>query len=147
MRFVLCLLLVIASEADEGVALRTGTLVRVARPLLVLVAVAPVFALLLGGFERRWMDDDGFINLRIVRNLLHGLGPVFNLDERVEAGTSPLWLGVVAILGALGIRLEHAAVFAGIALSGAGLILAQNGALRLNGGRSRSLGERPAGRW
>jgi arabinofuranosyltransferase len=88
------------------------------------------------------MDDDGFINLRIVRNLLQGAGPVFNVDERVEAGTSPLWLALVALLGKAGARLEYGAVFAGITLTIAGLLLAQDGALQLNGDGAGSLVER-----
>ncbi len=71
------------------------------------------------------MDDDGFINLRIVRNWIHGHGPVFNVDERVEAATSPLWLGLLALLGELRISLELGAVFAGIVLTVAALLLAQ----------------------
>lgn len=44
-----------------------------------------------GGWQRRWMSDDGLIVLRTVRNLLAGNGPVFNAGERVEANTSTLW--------------------------------------------------------
>ena len=65
-------------------------------------AVGVVWVLLGASFawavwSRRWMSDDGFINLRIVDNLLSGHGPVFNIGERVEAGTSPLWLAVLAL--------------------------------------------------
>jgi arabinofuranosyltransferase len=116
-------------EADRP---RTERAALRARVLSALLVAAPAAGVLLGGFARRWMDDDGFINLRIVRNLLHGAGPVFNVGERVEAGTSPLWIGLLAILGGLGIRLEHAAVFTGIALAVAGVVLAEDGASRLN---------------
>lgn len=44
-----------------------------------------------GGWQRRWMSDDGLIVLRTVRNLLAGNGPVFNAGERVETNTSTLW--------------------------------------------------------
>ncbi|MDB4977602.1 MAG: hypothetical protein JWN48_5943 [Myxococcaceae bacterium] len=108
---------------------------------LVLVLV-PTGIMLAMAYERRWLDDDGFINLRIVRNLLHGNGPVFNLDERVEAGTSPLWLGVLALLGALGARLEDASVYTGIALAGLAVLLAQDAASRLHAAPGSSLRER-----
>lgn len=39
--------------------------------------------------------DDSYIFLRYARNLANGLGPVFNVGERVEGYTSPLWLVVV----------------------------------------------------
>lgn len=99
---------------------------------------APAAFLLVMAFERRWMDDDGFINLRVVRNLLHGAGPVFNVDERVEAVTSPLWIAILATLGALGVRLEYAAVFAGIALTVSAVLLAQRAASRLDAPRAAS---------
>jgi arabinofuranosyltransferase len=43
------------------------------------------------------MDEDAYINLRIVDQILAGHGPVFNAGERVEAATSPLWLGVLVV--------------------------------------------------
>jgi arabinofuranosyltransferase len=108
--------------------LTSAPMQRVARVVLWL---APVVVFSAGGFARRWMDDDGFINLRIVRNLLRGHGLVFNLGDRVEAGTSPLWIGFMALLGATHVPLEAAAVYAGIALSTSGLVLAMRGADRL----------------
>lgn len=64
--------------------------------------------------SQRWIHDDGFINLRIVQNVVAGHGPVFNVGERVEAGTSPLWLGLLSIVHGLGAPLEWGAVVAGI---------------------------------
>ena len=63
-----------------------------------------------GGWQRRWMSDDGLIVLRTVRNLLAGNGPVFNAGERVEANTSTLWQYII-YLGALvsDLRLESIA--------------------------------------
>lgn len=98
---------------------------RLARTAIVL-APASVFAS--GAWARRWMDDDGFITLRVVRNLLHGHGPVFNVGDRVEACTSALWIGVLAILGAVGAPLEGSAVYGGIVLSVAGVLLAMHAA-------------------
>ena len=101
----------------RGVALR--------RAAAVALAAAPAILLLAAAIDRRWMNEDGFINLRVIRNWLEGHGPVFNLDERVEATTSPLWLMVLALLGRIGIRLEYAAAFGGIALTIVGLALGQ----------------------
>ncbi|WP_018180430.1 flagellar motor control protein ZomB [Jongsikchunia kroppenstedtii] len=53
------------------------------------LVVAIMFAI--GGWQRRWIADDGLIVLRTVRNLLAGNGPVFNKGERVEANTSTAW--------------------------------------------------------
>ncbi|MBS1838665.1 MAG: hypothetical protein JST64_13315, partial [Actinobacteria bacterium] len=71
-------------------------------------------------WSRRWMSDDGFINLRIVDNILSGHGPVFNVGQRVEAGTSPMWLAVLAtgraVLGRW-LRVEWVTVALGTACS------------------------------
>jgi arabinofuranosyltransferase len=43
-----------------------------------------------------WLGDDAFITLRVVWNLIHWYGPVFNPGERVQAYTHPLWMLVLA---------------------------------------------------
>ena len=111
------------------------------------VVLVPTSITLVMAYQRRWLDDDGFINLRIARNLLDGHGPVFNLDERVEAGTSPLWLALVSLLGALGVRLEDSSVFTGIALTVLAVLVAQDGAGRLYAPTGSSLHTRLGLRW
>jgi len=39
-----------------------------------------------------WISDDGFISLRVVENVLAGRGLTWNVDERVQVFTHPLWL-------------------------------------------------------
>ncbi len=51
--------------------------------LLLLVAVVMV--------RLTWISDDAAITFRSVLNLTHGYGPNFNLDERVQSYTHPLW--------------------------------------------------------
>ncbi len=93
----------------------------------------PLVFYAIAAWSRRWMSDDGYIYLRVVRQLLDGNGPVYNHGERVEAATSPLWVGLLA--GAKGVfrpvDLPWLAVVLGLALSIAGLALAQWGAHRL----------------
>lgn len=108
-----------------GIGARAGRLAGLA------LAVAPTAAIVALGYERRWVTDDGFIYFRIVQNVLAGHGPVFNAGERVEAGTGPLWVGLLALWGALGGRLEVGAVGTGLLFSGLGLIAAQAGARAL----------------
>ena len=82
----------------------------------------PVVVLAIGAYQHRWLTDDGFINLRIVRQMEAGHGPVFNVGERVEAGTSILWLLWLLIADVLlPFRLEHLAAYSGIALTLAGM--------------------------
>jgi arabinofuranosyltransferase len=85
------------------------------------------------GWDRRWIGDDGFINIRIANNLISGFGPVFNIDERVEAGTSPLWIFLIALPGYVGLRIETWIVVQGIVYSMLGLALALLSSLRFDG--------------
>ncbi len=44
-----------------------------------------------------WISDDAQITLRSVLNLLHGYGPNFNIAERVQAYTHPIWFILLAL--------------------------------------------------
>ncbi|HEY5173267.1 MAG TPA: hypothetical protein VIK54_16205, partial [Acidimicrobiia bacterium] len=61
----------------------------------------PALMIAIGGWQHRWMDEDAFINLRIVDQIFAGHGPVFNAGERVEASTSTLWIVVLVVGRAL----------------------------------------------
>ena len=39
-----------------------------------------------------WVSDDGYITFRSIENWFHGYGLVFNVGERVQTFTHPLWL-------------------------------------------------------
>src|SRR3954470_22006799 len=77
----------------------------------------PASMILVGGWSHRWMDEDAFINFRIVDQIFAGHGPVFNAGERIEASTSSLWLVVLvagrAVFGAFA-SMEWIALFAGL---------------------------------
>jgi len=55
-------------------------------PLLLLLAYAIVLV------RTAWMCDDAFITLRTVDNFVQGYGLVWNVGERVQAYTHPLWM-------------------------------------------------------
>ncbi|HET6290596.1 MAG TPA: hypothetical protein VFG15_28110 [Amycolatopsis sp.] len=83
-------------------------------------------------WRRRWMSDDGLIVLRTVRQILAGNGPVFNIGERVEANTSPLWTAVLSVFGLIpGVPLEWISAITGLLFSVAGLFFGLDGARRL----------------
>ncbi|MGH9012336.1 MAG: hypothetical protein ACRDZ1_00090 [Acidimicrobiia bacterium] len=104
------------------------------------VLAGPVLLLAQRAWAQRWLSDDGFIHLRVVRELVSGNGPVFNAGERVEASTSPLWVFLLAVGDVLTpVRLEWLAVLSGIALTLVGVVLAVLGARLL--ARVRSAGE------
>jgi arabinofuranosyltransferase len=89
----------------------------------------PVVVLAAQAWDHRWIADDGFINFHIVDQIAAGNGPVFNAGQRVEAFTSPLWLGVLAVGELLTpVRLEWFAVWVGLIATAAGLAFAIAGA-------------------
>ena len=52
-----------------------------------------------------WLCDDIFITFRAVDNFLKGYGPVWNVGERVQAYTHPLWYALLVI--GIGIFKHH----------------------------------------
>jgi arabinofuranosyltransferase len=50
-----------------------------------------------------FLQDDSFITYRYARNVIRGVGPVFNPTERVEGYTNFLWLMLLSALGILGV--------------------------------------------
>lgn len=65
---------------------------------LPLLALALCLALVVW---KAWMCDDAFISLRTVDHFVHGRGLRWNLDERVQAYTHPLWVLVLSVPYAL----------------------------------------------
>ncbi|WP_307817253.1 flagellar motor control protein ZomB [Nocardia acididurans] len=99
---------------------------------------AALFAI--GGWERRWIADDGLIVLRTVRNLLAGNGPVFNAGERVEANTSTAWTYIVWFFSWLTqARLEYVVLGIALTLSVGAIVFAMLGTARLWGGTAAQL--------
>jgi arabinofuranosyltransferase len=68
---------------------------------LSLILLAMVLFGALASIFYAYTVDDAFITFRYARNLVVGLGPVFNPGERVEGYTSLLWMLLMAIVQAL----------------------------------------------
>lgn len=45
-----------------------------------------------------WISDDAYITIKSVLNFVNGYGPTFNIDERVQAYTHPLWFLLISAL-------------------------------------------------
>ncbi|MGK8488004.1 flagellar motor control protein ZomB [Nocardia asiatica] len=94
----------------------------------------------IGGWQRRWIADDGLIVLRTVRNLLAGNGPVFNEGERVETNTSTAWTYLVWFFSWLTqARLEYVVLGVALTVSLAAVAFAMLGSARLWGGTGAGL--------
>ncbi|MEV6770996.1 flagellar motor control protein ZomB [Nocardia sp. NPDC051030] len=118
-------------SADDSVARSS----RLSRIIFVggILLTATLFAA--GGWQRRWIADDGLIVLRTVRNLMAGNGPVFNAGERVEANTSTVWTYLVWFFSWLTqARLEYVVLGIALTLSVLAVVFAMLGTARLWGG-------------
>jgi hypothetical protein len=58
--------------------------------------LVPVLIVVIGAWIYRWVDEDAFIDFRMIDNLLAGHGLVYNLGERVEVDSDPLWIFTLA---------------------------------------------------
>ena len=70
---------------------------RMCQPFLLMTLLAAA-AMLLG---TAWMSDDAFITMRTIDNFVNGYGLRYNVAERVQAFTHPLWLMVLTPFYAL----------------------------------------------
>lgn len=94
-----------------------------------------------GGWQRRWIADDGLIVLRTVRNLIAGNGPVFNAGERVEVNTSAAWTYVVWLPSWItGAQIEYVVLAITLIFSVAAVAMVMLGAGRLQRHRRRFTG-------
>lgn len=71
-------------------------LVRAIRPSACIAALWLTYAFAV--YRTAWLSDDAFITLRTVSNALHGDGLCWNVAERVQTYTHPLWM--FCLLGA-----------------------------------------------
>ncbi|WP_051852668.1 hypothetical protein [Streptomyces aureocirculatus] len=122
-----------------------GRFAAVRTPLRWALCLAPAVLILVAGYRRRWMSDDGHIYVRTVRQILAGNGPVFNAGERAESSTGTLWQWLLVLAGLPGADIATAAVYGGLLLTAAGFALAAWGAVRLHDGGAVPGGAVPGG--
>jgi arabinofuranosyltransferase len=70
-----------------------------------------------------WVSDDAYITFRTVENIVDGFGPRWNVTERVQAYTHPLWLGFLLAGRLLHAELYFIAIGLGVAMSAGALAL------------------------
>jgi arabinofuranosyltransferase len=64
-----------------------------------------------------WLCDDAYISFRTADNILNGYGPVWNVGERVQAFTHPLWLALCTVAFAITSNVYFTAIALGIMLT------------------------------
>lgn len=62
--------------------------------LVLLVALSCLYVALV--FFAAWLSDDAYITFRTIDNFINGFGLRWNVDERVQSYTHPLWLLVLS---------------------------------------------------
>ena len=72
-----------------------------ARRVLVFVGCL-VFGVLL--IRTAWLDDDAYITFRTVDNVLHGYGLRWNVVDRVQAYTHPLWMMAMTVSSSMSVN-------------------------------------------
>lgn len=63
---------------------------RVTRPRALVGCVVALYVALV--VKDAWLSDDAYITFRSVFNFVNGYGPTWNVDERVQSFTHPLWM-------------------------------------------------------
>jgi arabinofuranosyltransferase len=70
-----------------------------------------------------WVCDDAYITFRTIDNFVHGHGPTWNIDERVQSFTHPLWMLLVAAFYFFTREFYYTVTFVSIFLTFAAVIL------------------------
>ena len=69
-------------------------LIETLRERKLIIPMLAIFIALL--VQTSWVEEDAFITLRTSDNLIHGYGLRWNVDERVQTFTNPLWMFLLA---------------------------------------------------
>jgi arabinofuranosyltransferase len=88
---------------------------------LVVLAGALVFLVVL--VRTAWIGDDAYITFRTIDNFLHGYGLRWNVDNRVQAFTHPLWLFAMSAATALTGDVYYTSILLSIGLTLVAVVL------------------------
>ena len=64
---------------------------------ITLISIVGIIFFLFVAIRRAWMCDDAFITLRTIDNFVNGYGLTWNVTERVQAYTHPLWMLIISL--------------------------------------------------
>ena len=102
-------------------------------------AAAAGLLLLVALVRTAWVCDDAYITFRVADNLVHGFGPTWNVAERVQAFTNPLWMFLVAAGQALTGAVYHAALLLSLLCTVAAAVLLVRGTSRSMAGAALAI--------
>jgi arabinofuranosyltransferase len=70
-----------------------------------------------------WICDDAYIGFRVADNFAHGYGLTWNVAERVQVYTAPLWILVVSLVNVATREVYYTAIVLGLAMSTVAVVL------------------------
>lgn len=73
--------------------------------------------------QNAWLHEDAFITYRCVDNFINGYGPVWNISERVQTYTHPLWFFIISATYALTSEIFYTSIFTCWAISMAAVVV------------------------
>ena len=73
--------------------------------------------------QRAWINDDAYITFRTVDNFIHGYGLTWNVTERVQAYTHPLWMLLLSMFDFFTHQIYATSLVLSLGLSFAGVYL------------------------
>ena len=88
---------------------------------LTLTALLFVFFVII--LRRAWVSDDAYITFRTVDNFINGYGLTWNIDERVQAFTHPLWMFLISLFYFFTREIYFTVIFISLFLSSLSVIL------------------------
>lgn len=68
--------------------------IKIRKPFAIFLLIA--FGIVL--IRTAWVGDDSYITMRTVDNFINGYGPTWNVNERVQTFTHPLWMFLLTIV-------------------------------------------------
>ena len=85
--------------------------------------VSAVFIFILVVVRTAWISDDAYITFRTIDNWVHGYGLTWNVYERVQVYTHPLWMLLISGFYFVTREMYYTTIFASIAISSSAVAL------------------------
>lgn len=83
---------------SHTIVVKPNTRVTAIRILAFLLTILIVIIYLVVLVRTAWLCDDAYITLRTIDNFIHGYGLTWNVSERVQAYTHPLWMLLISVV-------------------------------------------------
>ncbi len=73
--------------------------------------------------SRIWVAEDAYITFRHIQNFLEGYGLTFNINDKIEGFTHPLWVFLLILFSGLGFSLHLSSLLLGVIFTTSGMLI------------------------